>query len=471
MGHDCLLHAPSTVDATSSWFMIGAKLFIEVYEKRSDMNPTILELAKLDFDMVQVAHIEVLKHTSRWRRNTSWDKKLTFARDRLVVNFLWTVACFESVASASIEGYLPGREVAAGVDRSSYGYLPRFSLGRRNLTKVNAMITMIDDVNDVYGRRLQGKARANLKDAVKKMIHNVGSPMISTLELVDDLQRLGIAYHFGDELRNLVEVVYNNYYKNRDKWNRMDLNLKALGFRLLRQHGYQVPQEIFHNFKDTTQNLKPHSLKDMMGMLNLWWRDTRWVTKLSFIRDSLVSSFLWAIGLGYQPHYSLGRDSLAKAVAMITGTDDIYDENGTLDELEKFIDIVDRWDIEELPDYMKICFIGFYNTINEISYSTFTNTGILILLYIKKACHMHESGATEEEARGYIKEMIRDAWKKLNKERALANSQVSREYIEYATNMARMAQFMYGEGDGHGRPEIIKSHISSLIFNPIQVTK
>ncbi|KAI3687934.1 hypothetical protein L1987_81639 [Smallanthus sonchifolius] len=56
---------------------------------------------------------------------------------------------------------------------------------------------------------------------------------------------------------------------------------------------------------------------------------------------------------------------------------------------------------------------------------------------------MHESGATEEEARGYIKEMIRDAWKKLNKERALANSQVSREYIEYATNMARMAQFIW----------------------------
>ncbi|KAI3822627.1 hypothetical protein L1987_10222 [Smallanthus sonchifolius] len=282
------------------------------------------------------------------------------------------------------------------------------------------------------------KARANtLKDAVKKMIRNVESPLISTLELVDDLQRLGISYHFEDEIRNLVEVIY---YKTHDKWNTMDLNLKALGFRLLRQHGYQVPQEIFHNFKDKTQNLNPHSLKDMMGMLNLyeasyhsfedesilddardfttqylkenqdkmgecisslvshalelplhwrvprveskwfikvyekrsdmnptllefakldfnmvqavhiedikhvsrWWRNTRWVTKLSFIRDSLVSSFLWAIGLGYLPQYSLGRNSLAKAVAMITTTDDIYDENGTLDELEKFTDIVDR---------------------------------------------------------------------------------------------------------------------------------
>ncbi|KAI3687932.1 hypothetical protein L1987_81637 [Smallanthus sonchifolius] len=512
------------------------------------------------------------------------------------------------------------------------------------------------------------KERADtLKDAVKLMIREVGNPL-NTLELVDDLQRLGISYHFEDEITNLVEVVYNNYYKTRNKWNTMDLNLKALGFRLLRQHGYQVHQEIFHNFKDNAQNLKPNSLKDMVGMLNLyeasyhsfedesildnvrefttkylkenqdkmdesisslvshalelplhwrvprveskwfievyekrsdmnpilldlakldfnmvqavhikdiklesrWWRNTRWATKLSFIRDSLVPSFLWTVGFGYLSQYSLGRSSLAKAVTMITAIDDVYDVYGTLNELEKFTDIIDRWDInamEELPDYMKICFLGFYNTINEISYNTLTNTGILILPYLKKAwadlckaylvearwyysgytptlqefldngyvsgagpvvlmhakfatsvgateeilermaelenidhysslilrladdlgtstdelargdvpksvqCYMHESGATEEEARGYIKEMIRDAWKKLNKERTLANSQFSREYIEYAANTARMAQFMYGEGDGHGRPEITKSHISSLLFNPIQGTK
>ncbi|KAI3687945.1 hypothetical protein L1987_81650 [Smallanthus sonchifolius] len=435
------------------------------------------------------------------------------------------------------------------------------------------------------------KARANtLKDAAKKMIRNVESPLINTLELVDDLQRLGISYHFEDEIRNLVEVVYNNYYKTLDKWNRMDLNLKALGFRLLRQHGYQVPQELFHNFKDKTQNLKPHSLNDMMGMLNfkhalelrLHWRVSRvkskWFIEVYEKRSDMNPTLLELAKLDFNmvqtvlgdlKHVSsLGRSSLTKAVAMITAIDDVYDVYGTLDELEKITDIIDRWDInamEELPDYMKICFLGFYNTINEISYNTLTNTEILILPYLKKAwadlckvvearwyysgytptlqefldngyvsvsgpvvlmhakfatsvgateeilermaeleniehysslilrladdlgtstdelargdipksvqCYMHESGATEEEARGYIKEMIRDAWKKLNKERALANSQFSREYIEYATNMARMAQFMYGEGDGHGRPEITKSHLSSLLFNPIQGTK
>lgn len=73
------------------------------------------------------------------------------------------------------------------------------------------------------------------------MIHKVGSPL-STLELVDDLQRLGISYHFEAEIRTLLKVIYDDYYKTHDKWNTMDMNLKALGFRLLRQHGYHVPQ-------------------------------------------------------------------------------------------------------------------------------------------------------------------------------------------------------------------------------------
>ena len=65
---------------------------------------------------------------------------------------------------------------------------------------------------------------------------------LSSLELVDNLLRLGIAYHFDDEIRDVLDMIYNNYYKTHDKWNSMDLNLKALSFRILRQHGYQVSQ-------------------------------------------------------------------------------------------------------------------------------------------------------------------------------------------------------------------------------------
>ena len=81
---------------------------------------------------------------------------------------------------------------------------------------------------------------------------------------------------------------------------------------------------------------------------------------------------------------------------------------------------------------------------------------------------MHETGANEDEARRYIKSLIGETWKKLNKERARASSKSTREFIDYATNLVRMAQFMYGEGDVHGRPDVTKAHILSLLFNPVQ---
>jgi (-)-alpha-terpineol synthase len=45
------------------WRMLRleARWFIDVYRSRKEMNPTLLELAELDFNMVQAAHQEDLK--------------------------------------------------------------------------------------------------------------------------------------------------------------------------------------------------------------------------------------------------------------------------------------------------------------------------------------------------------------------------------------------------------------------------
>ena len=44
---------------------LEARWFIDVYEKRQDMNPILLEFAKLDFNMVQATHQEDLRHMPR----------------------------------------------------------------------------------------------------------------------------------------------------------------------------------------------------------------------------------------------------------------------------------------------------------------------------------------------------------------------------------------------------------------------
>ena len=74
-----------------------------------------------------------------------------------------------------------------------------------------------------------------LKQEVRKMLSQVANPL-DQLELIDDLQRLGVAYHFNIEIRNILESLY----KNKDAIRSKNLHATALEFRILRQHGYDV---------------------------------------------------------------------------------------------------------------------------------------------------------------------------------------------------------------------------------------
>lgn len=47
-----------------------------------------------------------------------------------------------------------------------------------------------------------------------------------------------------------------------------------------------------------------------------------------------------------------------------------------------------RWDVkavQNLPDYMRICFLALYNTVNDLVYDTLKEHGVYILPYLTKA--------------------------------------------------------------------------------------
>jgi (-)-alpha-terpineol synthase len=82
-------------------------------------------------------------------------------------------------------------------------------------------------------------------------------------------------------------------------------------------------------------------------------------------------------------------------------------------------------------------------------------------------CYMNETGASEEDAREYIRSLISATWKKMNEE-AAASSPFSQTFIEIAMNLARMAQCMYQHGDGHGvEDRETKDRVLSLLIHPI----
>ncbi|CAL5356722.1 unnamed protein product [Camellia sinensis] len=256
--------------------------------------------------------------------------------------------------------------------------------------------------------------------------------------------------------------------------------------------------------------------------------------KLSFARDRLMECFLGTLGVNFEPQFGYFRRMSTKVYTLITIIDDIYDVYGSLEELELFTNAIERWDIsamEQLPDYMKICFLALFNSINEMAYDALKEQGLHIILHLKKVdlcksylleakwyyngytptfeeymknawisisgpvmlvhaycfdsksvtkeasecllesypniirwdelqrgdvpksiqCYMHETGASENDAREHMKYLIGETWKKMNEDGA-ANSLFTKTFIGNAMNLARMLQCLYQHGDGYGAP-------------------
>ena len=82
-------------------------------------------------------------------------------------------------------------------------------------------------------------------------------------------------------------------------------------------------------------------------------------------------------------------------------------------------------------------------------------------------CYMDEEGVSEDEARKHIEFLIDETWKQLNKDR-LTNFLFTKIFVEIATNLARVAQFMYQHGDGYGvQDHETKDRVLFLLVNPI----
>ncbi|KAG8388794.1 hypothetical protein BUALT_Bualt02G0162200 [Buddleja alternifolia] len=104
---------------------LEARRYIQQYATQNDHNPSLLELAKLDYNMVQAQHQIELAEITRWWKQLGLVDKLTFARDRPLECFLWTV------------GLLPE---------------PKYSSCRIELAKTIAILLVIDDIFDTYGK-------------------------------------------------------------------------------------------------------------------------------------------------------------------------------------------------------------------------------------------------------------------------------------------------------------------------------
>ena len=91
------------------------------------------------------------------------------------------------------------------------------------------------------GERFNGRVN-ELKGNVIGMLNDVAKPNLDRLELIDDLQRLGLGYHFEQEIKSALTKIYED--PSYETLERNDLHAAALRFRLLRQHGFNISQSV-----------------------------------------------------------------------------------------------------------------------------------------------------------------------------------------------------------------------------------
>ncbi|KAF3489813.1 hypothetical protein F2Q69_00055769, partial [Brassica cretica] len=103
---------------------LETRWYIDAYEKKHDMNLALMELAKIDFNIVQASHQEELKYVSSWWKEACLSNQLPFVRDGIVENYFWNVGII---------------------------YEPQFGYTRRFMTIISALIITIDDIYDIYG--------------------------------------------------------------------------------------------------------------------------------------------------------------------------------------------------------------------------------------------------------------------------------------------------------------------------------
>ena len=80
-----------------------------------------------------------------------------------------------------------------------------------------------------------------LEKEVKSMINKEeedDTEVLSRLELIDDIQRLGLGYRFEDDIRKALDRVSSREGSFTSGLKDRSLHATALSFRLLRQNGY-----------------------------------------------------------------------------------------------------------------------------------------------------------------------------------------------------------------------------------------
>ncbi|KAL2331795.1 hypothetical protein Fmac_019376 [Flemingia macrophylla] len=156
------------------------------------------------------------------------------------------------------------------------------------------------------------EVRAKLEEMVRLTINTVDMEPRSLVEFIDDVQRLGLSHRFEDDINSALQmIVSSEYFKDQSQ---KSLHETALLFRILREHGFDVSQDVFKSFKDEEGKFKADFSDDVRGLLSLYEAsfltfegESLWEEANEFSRTHLINLMKEGIEgeLGEQVRYVL----------------------------------------------------------------------------------------------------------------------------------------------------------------------
>ncbi|KAJ4872672.1 hypothetical protein Rs2_45661 [Raphanus sativus] len=108
----------------------------------------------------------------------------------------------------------------------------------------------------------------HIKKVKNILIANLDDPLKS-LDMINNIQGLGIDLHFLHEIDQILHIVYKEFNQNKGCYGR-DHREVALCFRLLRQAGHNVQESIFRNILDKKTGFKDDLENDVKGLIELY---------------------------------------------------------------------------------------------------------------------------------------------------------------------------------------------------------
>ncbi|KAJ7948512.1 Sesquiterpene synthase [Quillaja saponaria] len=165
---------------------------------------------------------------------------------------------------------------AAPFRNSNISHVVRHTANYPQIKWEDHFINYITPDQETHSQRV-GEIEELKEEVRRKLLGFTTKPDIvpEQLTYIDAVQRLGVGYHFQNEIGQALQQVFASTYIDHELEHDIhsqhhNLYIVALRFRLLRQNGMNVSTEVFNKFKDDNGKFKESLIDDARGLLALY---------------------------------------------------------------------------------------------------------------------------------------------------------------------------------------------------------